>query len=99
MMSTLKAKDKAFSLFPACIHVDGTSRVQVVNERLNPILFELLSKFYEATGVPALLNTSFNLRGEPIVNSASDVIKTFLSSGLKALFLSNIYITKTRTST
>ena len=56
---------------------DGTSRVQIVNSQKNKLFNELIEKFYVETGIPVLLNTSFNLRGEPIVNNTVDAIETF----------------------
>ena len=58
--------------FPAIIHHDGTSRVQTVNAEQNPGLYELLSKFYKKTGCPMLVNTSLNIKGQPIVNDEAD---------------------------
>ena len=60
--------------FPAIVHADGTSRVQTVNATQHPGLYELLSKFYERTGCPMLVNTSLNIKGQPIVNDESDAI-------------------------
>ena len=57
------------SVIPAITHVDGTGRLQTVNERTNPRYYRLIKRFGEATGVPVVLNTSFNLQGEPIVNT------------------------------
>jgi carbamoyltransferase len=62
-------------LIPSVVHVDGTSRVQTVNEKQHPGLYALLKKFYEETGVPVLLNTSLNIKGQPLLNDESDIIK------------------------
>ena len=94
MLIAVPAKPEAEKLIPACIHVDGTSRVQIVNEKINPVLYKLIKRFHEKTGIPALLNTSFNLRGEPIVNSRDDCIRTFLASNMHALFAGNFLYTK-----
>ena len=77
MLSVCNAKKLAKERIPACIHVDGTSRVQIVNSQKNKLFNELIEKFYVETGIPVLLNTSFNLRGEPIVNNTVDAIETF----------------------
>lgn len=61
--------------FPAICHVDGSSRVQTLNEKQNPVIFELLSKFYERTGCPMLLNTSLNIKGMPLVDTWEDAIQ------------------------
>jgi carbamoyltransferase len=66
------AKCKKPDLLPAIIHKDGTSRVQTVNKDQHPKLYELLTKFYEATGCPILVNTSLNIKGMPIVNDEQD---------------------------
>lgn len=72
---------------PAVTHYDGTGRLQTVERTVNPRLYALLEAFDRLTGVPVLLNTSFNLAGEPIVCTPADAISTFLRSGLDALVL------------
>jgi carbamoyltransferase len=72
---------------PAITHVDGSARVQTVNHEQNPRFHGLLAAFHERTGVPVLLNTSFNVAGEPIVESPDDALRTFLSSGIDMLVL------------
>ena len=76
----------------AITHVDGTSRVQCVSEESESFVYKLLKEFEEITGFPILLNTSFNLAGEPIVESPHDAISTFLSSNLDILVLENYLI-------
>ena len=66
------ARCKFPTKFPAIIHVDGTSRVQTVNEQQHPGLFKLLTRWYEETGCPMLLNTSLNVKGFPMVNDEKD---------------------------
>ena len=64
--------------FPAAVHqADGTARAQLLKKEHNPVLWNLIFKFYEKTGIPALLNTSFNLHGEPIVRTIQDAIRVF----------------------
>lgn len=70
-------------------HVNGTGRLQTVAQANNPLYTRLIGSFAQATGVPILLNTSFNLKGEPIVDSPDDALATFRRSGLDALFLGN----------
>jgi carbamoyltransferase len=60
-------------LIPSVVHVDGTSRVQTVNEKQHPGLYALLKRFYEETGVPVLLNTSLNIKGQPLLNDENDI--------------------------
>jgi carbamoyltransferase len=79
----------------AVTHVDGTARVQTVDERA-PALAELVRAFEERTGVPAVLNTSFNVRGQPIVETPLDAIGTFAATGLDALRLGPFLATKDR---
>ena len=78
----------------AVTHVDGTSRVQTVSAEQNPYLYRILDAFERRTGVPVLINTSFNLRGEPIVSSPSDALKTFYASGIDCLALEDVLIDK-----
>ena len=92
MLSVCNAKKLAKERIPACIHVDGTSRVQIVNSQKNKLFNELIEKFYVETGIPVLLNTSFNLRGEPIVNNTVDAIETFRRSNMDSLYVGNIKI-------
>jgi carbamoyltransferase len=74
-------------LIPAVTHADGTGRLQTVRREVNPAFWALIREFHALAGVPLVLNTSFNLQGEPIVCSPKDAIRTFFSSGLDALFL------------
>ena len=66
-------------------HVDGTARVQVLEREVNPKYYDLISEFDRLTGVPVLLNTSFNLKGEPIVCTPQQAINSFLKSGMDVL--------------
>jgi carbamoyltransferase len=73
----------------------GTARLQTVREAWNPRFFRLLERWGEASGLPVLLNTSFNLRGEPIVSTPEDALSTFQRSGLDLLVLGNVVVRKT----
>jgi carbamoyltransferase len=86
MLLAVPARDRARQEAPAVVHVDGTARPQTVRRDLNPRLHELLRGFRERTGLPLVLNTSFNAAGEPIVASPADAVGTFLKTGLDALF-------------
>ncbi|MFI6662025.1 carbamoyltransferase [Streptomyces sp. NPDC050523] len=77
----------------AC-HVDGTSRIQTVTEDSNPLLAELLRQFTELTGIPCLINTSFNVAGEPIVCSPADALACFLKTEMDHLFLGNFLVSR-----
>ena len=79
---------------PAVVHVDGTGRLQTVEAEVSPRFHALISEFETLTGVPLVLNTSFNLNGEPIVCTPEDAIRTFYSCGLDVLFLGNVRIAK-----
>lgn len=81
-------------IIPAVTHVDGTGRLQSVSKEQNSLYYNLIKEFYNITGVPVILNTSFNLKGEPIVCSPNDAIRTFFSSGLDALIIGNYLIDK-----
>ncbi|MGH2739472.1 MAG: carbamoyltransferase family protein [Actinomycetota bacterium] len=78
----------------AVTHVDGTTRPQTVKRETNPLFWDLIEAFRERTGVPAVLNTSFNLQGEPIVCKPEDAIRTFFTSGLDDLILGNFLLEK-----
>ena len=81
---------------PAVVHVDGTARVQTIRQDQNERLYRLLQEFDAITGVPVLLNTSFNVKGEPIVETPEDAIHCFLSTGIDYLVLHDILMAKKR---
>lgn len=86
--------DKA-ALIPAVRHTDGTARVQTVRSHQNPLLHDLLTEFEALTGVPVLVNTSFNTRGEPVVCSPRDALESFWTSPLDALLIGSYLVEKT----
>ena len=79
---------------PAIVHVDGTARVQTVRREHNERLYRLLEQFAALTGVPVLLNTSFNVKGEPMVETPEDAIKCFLGTGIDYLVLDDLVMAK-----
>jgi carbamoyltransferase len=79
---------------PAIVHVDGTARVQTVREATNPMLYRLLKEFEALTGVPVLINTSFNIKGEPIVETPEDAVACFLNTGVDHLILHDTVVSK-----
>ncbi|HXO73055.1 MAG TPA: carbamoyltransferase C-terminal domain-containing protein [Bradyrhizobium sp.] len=79
---------------PAIVHVDGTARVQTVTEETNPVLYRLLKEFEALTGVPVLINTSFNVKGEPIVETPQDAVVCFLTTGIDNLVLHDTLVSK-----
>jgi len=94
MLLVSKVKTSKKSLIPAIVHVDGTARVQTVNKTTNPLFWQLINHFKNITGIPMVLNTSFNLRGEPIVCSIKDALHCFFTSGMDYLILGNYLIKK-----
>jgi carbamoyltransferase len=72
----------------------GTARLQVVDKTTSPLYHELIRRFDEATGVPMVLNTSFNVRGEPIVNTPQNALSTFINSGIDTLVMGDYIIEK-----
>ncbi len=94
MLYVVDVKENKREIIPAVTHVDGTGRIQTVSKDTNPKYYNLIKKFEEATGVPVILNTSFNLKGEPIVNSPEDAIKTFYKSEMDTLILENFIVKK-----
>lgn len=87
------SSDKA-EYIPAVRHVDGTARIQTINRAQNPLYYDLLKAFQHRTGVPVLVNTSFNTRGEPIVCSPRDAIECFWTSPLDALVIGSFLLEK-----
>ncbi len=94
MIMTFPVKEEKKKAIPAVVHVDGTTRPQMVRRSVNPLYYDMIKRFGEKTGVPMVMNTSFNLKGEPIVNSPRDAIRTFFSSGLDVLAVGNYIVRK-----
>jgi carbamoyltransferase len=95
MLFACPTKPGCAARIPAVIHEDGTARVQIVRRAANPRYHALISRFFERTGVPLVLNTSFN-DNEPIVCSPADAVATFRGAGLDAVFLGDICVTSER---
>lgn len=94
MLYVVDANEAKRDLVPAVIHVDGTARLQTVSRTTAPRYYHLIELFEEATGIPLILNTSFNLKGEPIVNTPSEAFSTFTKSGMDILVLDHCLIEK-----
>ena len=94
MILTFDARPDRRHDLGAVTHVDGSLRPQTVERDVSPLYWELIDEFRQRTGVPAVMNTSFNLRGEPIVCTPTDAIRTFYSSGLDALVLGSFLVEK-----
>jgi carbamoyltransferase len=82
------------SEIPAVTHVDYSARIQTVSHITNKIYYDLISKFKEKTGCPVIVNTSFNVRGEPIVNTPSDAFNCFMGTELDYLVIGNCILDK-----
>ncbi|MGB8674877.1 MAG: carbamoyltransferase C-terminal domain-containing protein [Candidatus Acidiferrales bacterium] len=94
MILTAQVRPDKRIVIPAVTHADGSARPQTVERDVNPLYWRLISEFGRRAGVPVVMNTSFNLRGEPIVNSPADAIRTFFSSGMDALVIGSFLVEK-----
>lgn len=94
MILAFEATEWAKRRVPAVVHVDGTMRAQTVDRDSNPVYHRLLKAFERRTGVPCLLNTSFNVKGEAIVSAPRDALRTFWSTGLDALAIGSYLVEK-----
>jgi len=94
MVLTAQVRPEKRSVIPSVTHVDGSARPQTVERDVNPLYWRLIHEFGQRTGVPVVMNTSFNLRGEPIVSSPTDAIRTFFSSGMDALIIGTFVVEK-----
>jgi carbamoyltransferase len=94
MLLVAPVKEDKKSIIPAVTHVDGSARLQVIKPELNYRYYKVVEEFGKACGVPVLLNTSFNLRGEPIVNTPANAYSTFSRSEMDGLVMGNFWITK-----
>jgi len=94
MLIAVTVKSDKISKIPAVVHVDNSARVQTVDNLNNPKFRKLLEAFHDETGCPVLLNTSFNVKGQPIVNSPNDAIDCFLSTNIDVLAIGDFIIEK-----
>jgi len=94
MLYVVDVQEEKREVLPAITHVDGTGRLQTVNRSANPRYYQLIQQFGQATGVPVVLNTSFNLKGDPIVNTPEEAFSTFSRCGMDALVLDHCIIQK-----
>lgn len=97
MERTLRFKDEVVDRVPGVVHVDQTGRLQTVTPEENPRYHKLISRFHARTGVPILLNTSFNVMGKPIAHSVEDALSVFYTSGVDVLVIENHVIVKAQT--
>jgi len=96
MEKAFKIRPERRGEIPAVTHVDGTGRLQSVDDNHNPLFYRLINAFSNKTGVPVVLNTSFNLKGEPIVCTPEDALRTFFSCGLDMLIMGGFEVRKTK---
>lgn len=94
MLLAAKVKGGRRGAIPAVVHVDGTARVQTVCREDESLYYDLISKFYQITGIPLILNTSFNVAGEPIVETPRDALYCFLKTGMDHLAMGNYLVSK-----
>ena len=94
MLFTVPVKDDKRRLIPAVTHVDGTARVQTVSRKTNPRFWELITQFKNMTGVPVLLNTSYNVKNEPIVCTPEDALSCFLSTNIDCVAIGDFLVQK-----
>jgi carbamoyltransferase len=94
MLYVVPVRPSQQATLPAITHVDGTGRLQTVFREQSPRYYKLIERFGQATGVPVVLNTSFNLKGEPIVNTPANAFNTFSKSEMDALVLENFIVDK-----
>jgi carbamoyltransferase len=94
MILTAQVRPEKRSVIPSVTHVDGSARPQTVEREINPLYWRLIDEFGKRTGVPVVMNTSFNLRGEAIVHTPTDALRTFFSSGMDALVMGSFLVEK-----
>jgi len=98
MLKVCQVKESKRDVLPAITHVDGSARLQTVRSETHPIYHSLISELGNHTGVPVVLNTSFNIQGEPVVESPRDAIRCFFSTGLDTLCIGSFIVTKSTSS-
>ena len=91
---SLVAKVKKPESIPAVTHIDGTARIQTVSRNVNPLFYNLINEFFKITDVPVLLNTSMNVKGEPIVNTPEEAFNMILKTDLDYLVMGNYIISR-----
>ena len=94
MLIACKAKKDKIKEIPAVVHVDNSCRVQTVSKKTNLRFYNLIKEFYNITKIPVLLNTSFNVKGQPMVNTPLQAINTFKRTNIDILIIGDYMITK-----
>lgn len=95
MLGVVDVKDEVCNKIPGVVHADLTARVQIINQKRNPEFFDLVNEYYKISGIPIIINTSFNRAGEPIVETPENAINSFYNMGLDYLVCGN-YVVKIR---
>ena len=90
MSYAIPVKKNKWKKIPAVVHVDGTCRLQTVNREQNPFYYDLINQFYKQTNIPLILNTSFNLAGEPIVFNPGRALDVFTNSDLDFVYFPEV---------
>ncbi len=96
MLIVCPVKEDKKDVLPAITHIDGTARLQTVNSKISPEYHRLISEFKKITGVPVVMNTSFNLAGSPIVNTPEEAVEVYQKSDMDVLVLGNCVLRKSR---
>lgn len=94
MLTVYPFKEKMKKKVPAVVHVDGSGRLETLNRSENPLYYDLLNNYYQKTGVPIIINTSFNVRGEPIINTPDQAIDCFLQTDIDYLVMDQYLVSK-----
>jgi len=94
MTIAFEVSDKWKDIIPEVVHINGTCRPQLVDKETNPRFYDVIENFYKKSGVPVLINTSLNRKGEPIVCNPYDALRMFEGSGLKYLVLGDFLVSK-----
>jgi len=99
MLFICDVKPEKRKLIPAVTHTDGTARVQTVDQKYNKLFYDVIKNFGEITGIPIVLNTSFNVAGEPVVTTPKEAIRCFFSTGIDCLIMGNYLVEKDDSTT
>ena len=94
MLIACNVKKNKEKFIPAVVHIDKTCRVQSVSRKLNYKFWQLINEFKKISGIPILLNTSFNIKGQPIVNNSSEAIECFLKYNIDYLAIDSFIVEK-----
>lgn len=94
VLTGLEKLKAARSLIPAVTHVDGSARIQTIKRADHPLYYDMVKSFYEITGCPVVVNTSFNVRGEPLVCTPEDAFRCFMRTDMDYLLIGKFILDK-----